>query len=95
MPNIADGGSQLPLFHIVGFTGHRHVESPELIAKAIDSALQFLQQTPGEWVALASVAEGCDQLFREAGPAPRAVVACHPAHARGGVLARLHAREME
>jgi SMODS and SLOG-associating 2TM effector domain 1 len=63
MQKIADGGSQLPLFHIVGFTGHRQVESPELIAKAIDSALQFLQQTPGEWVALASVAEGCDQLF--------------------------------
>lgn len=58
-----EGGSQLPLFHIVGFTGHRHVESPELIARALDSALEWLQQTPGEWVALASVAEGCDQLF--------------------------------
>lgn len=64
MPNAAGGGSQLPLFHIVGFTGHRHVASPELIAGAIGSALELLQQqTRGEWVALASVAQGCDQLF--------------------------------
>jgi hypothetical protein len=64
MSTPADGASQLPLFHIVGFTGHRHVESPELIAAAIGAALEQLQQqTSGEWVALASVAQGGDQLF--------------------------------
>lgn len=66
MPNSVDRGSQLPLFHIVGFTGHRLVESPALIAAALGDAIDLLQQqTPGEWVALASVAQGSDQLFVE------------------------------
>jgi len=64
MSNVAGSGSQLPLFHIVGFTGHRQVAQPALIAEAIAEALQFIQQhSSGEWVALASVAQGSDQLF--------------------------------
>lgn len=57
-------GSQLPLYHIVGFTGHRHVSAPAIIALAIDSAIELLQQrTSGAWVALSSLAQGSDQLF--------------------------------
>ena len=64
MPDASAGASQLPLFHIVGFTGHRRVEAPAIIAQAIDDALEMLQKSAaGEWVALASVAQGSDQLF--------------------------------
>jgi len=64
MQNNNSAGSQLPLFHFVGFTGHRHIDDPELIARAIGEALDSLRKdTPGDWVALASVAEGGDQLF--------------------------------
>jgi hypothetical protein len=64
MPNAAGTGSQLPMFHIVGFTGHRQIVAPEVISAAIDEAIQLLhKRTPGEWVALASVAQGSDQLF--------------------------------
>jgi hypothetical protein len=56
--------SQLPLFHIVGFTGHRQIADPQLIGSAIDDALDFLKREAlGEWVVLSSVAEGGDQLF--------------------------------
>jgi hypothetical protein len=65
MPNNNAGpGSQLPLFHVVGFTGHRQIEHADVVARAIGEALDFLRaQTPGEWVALASAAAGGDQLF--------------------------------
>lgn len=57
-------GSQLPLFHIVGFTGHRQITNSPAISQAIGEALDFLRASAGgEWVALASVAEGGDQLF--------------------------------
>ncbi len=59
---------KLPLFHMVGFTGHRHLGDPEGAALAIRSALDaLLREVPGEWIALSSVARGSDQLFvREA-----------------------------
>jgi hypothetical protein len=62
------GNSQLPVFHIVGFTGHRQLDDPARVAGAIGAALDFLRGiTTDEWVALSSVAEGSDQLFvREA-----------------------------
>jgi hypothetical protein len=64
MSNNNGAGSQLPLFHIVGFTGHRQIEHPQKIASAIGEAVDYLRaNAPGEWVALASVAEGGDQLF--------------------------------
>ena len=68
MSNPNPGNSQLPVFHIVGFTGHRQLEDPARAAGAIGAALDFLRGlTSDEWVALSSVAEGSDQLFvREA-----------------------------
>lgn len=60
--------SQLPLFHVVGFTGHRQLADPAGAAQAIQAALRQLgQDFPGQWLALSSVAAGSDQLFvREA-----------------------------
>lgn len=56
--------SQLPLFHIVGFSGHRQVADKAGAAKAILAALEALRrEAPGEWIGLSSVAIGSDQLF--------------------------------
>ena len=59
---------RLPLFHVVGFTGHRQLANEEDAASAIREALESLQrEIPGEWIALSSIADGSDQLFsREA-----------------------------
>ena len=56
--------SELPLFHVVGFSGHRSVENPAGIARSITTALELLRkEVPGEWLALSSVADGSDQMF--------------------------------
>jgi hypothetical protein len=56
--------SELPLFHVVGFTGHRSVADPAGVARAITAALESLRaEAPGEWLALSSVADGSDQMF--------------------------------
>src|ERR1022692_1067819 len=56
--------SETPLFHVVGFSGHRQIIDPDGLAKAIAAALESLRQrAPGEWLGLSSVAEGGDQLF--------------------------------
>lgn len=56
--------SQLPLFHVVGFSGHRSLTDPAATATAIRQALGSLQkEAAGEWIALSSVAAGSDQLF--------------------------------
>jgi hypothetical protein len=56
--------SALPLFHVVGFSGHRQLADADAVAQAVTGALQSLQQEArGEWVALSSVATGSDQLF--------------------------------
>jgi SMODS and SLOG-associating 2TM effector domain 1 len=55
---------RLPEFHVVGFSGHRHLADPIGAAKAIHGALASLrQEVPGEWIALSSIAHGGDQLF--------------------------------
>jgi hypothetical protein len=55
---------RLPQFHVVGFTGHRHLADPAGAAAAIARALASLcKEMPGEWVALSSIAGGADQLF--------------------------------
>jgi hypothetical protein len=55
---------KLPQFHVVGFTGHRHLADPVGAAKAIRVALESLRkEVPGEWIALSSIAGGSDQLF--------------------------------
>ena len=56
--------SQLPLFHVVGFSGHRHVADKDRAAKAIRAALETLRrEVPGEWIGVSSVAVGSDQAF--------------------------------
>jgi hypothetical protein len=58
--------SELPLFHVVGFSGHRQLARPAEIGDAIASVLDELKrEVAGEWIALSSVAEGGDQLFAE------------------------------
>ena len=60
------GASTLPLFRVVGFSGHRQVADPIAAARAITTALGLLrQEAPGEWIGLSSVATGSDQLFVE------------------------------
>jgi hypothetical protein len=55
---------RLPQFHVVGFTGHRHLDDAAGSAHAIRGALDALRrEIPGEWIALSSVAGGSDQLF--------------------------------
>lgn len=55
---------RLPQFHMVGFTGHRHLTDPAGAAAAIRGALDALRrEVPGEWIALSSIAGGSDQLF--------------------------------
>ncbi len=55
---------QLPIFHVVGFSGHRVLENPTGIAKVIGLELEGLRREGvGEWIALSSVAAGSDQLF--------------------------------
>ena len=54
----------IPLFHVVGFSGHRQIIDPDGLAKATTAALEILRSLAhGEWLGLASVAEGGDQLF--------------------------------
>ena len=61
-PDAAAG--RLPLFNVVGFTGHRQLADPEAAARAIREALaSLLRDLPGEWIALSSIARGSDQLF--------------------------------
>lgn len=57
--------AQRPLFHVVGFSGHRHILDSTAAARAALEALRH--EGTGEWIALSSVAAGADILFaREA-----------------------------
>ncbi len=63
-PASTGTAGKLPQFHVVGFTGHRHLEDPAGAASAIRGALESVQgEIPGEWIALSSIAGGGDQLF--------------------------------
>ena len=56
--------SELPLFHVVGFSGHRQLADTASAAAVIKQALETLRsEAHGEWIALSSVAIGSDQLF--------------------------------
>jgi hypothetical protein len=58
--------SAIPIFHVVGFTGHRQLADPAAAAQAITAALKSLQtEGAGEWIGLSSIATGSDQLFVE------------------------------
>jgi hypothetical protein len=56
--------SELPLFHVVGFSGHRQLEDHEGVGRAIGDSLKALRsEVPGEWIAFSSVADGGDKAF--------------------------------
>jgi hypothetical protein len=58
------GTSELPLFHVVGFSGHRLLADPPGVGRSVRAALEQLRrEVPGEWIALSSVAEGSDSVF--------------------------------
>ena len=65
---MTEPSSQLPQFHVIGFTGHRQLADPARISASIRSALTDLKHAaPGEWLALSSIAAGSDMIFaREA-----------------------------
>jgi hypothetical protein len=54
----------LPLFHVVGFSGHRQVDQAGKAAAAIRKELESLKgDGSGHWIALSSVAVGGDSIF--------------------------------
>lgn len=54
----------LPLFHVVGFTGHRQLNDIDGVARAVRAELEALRkESPGEWIALSSAAAGADLIF--------------------------------
>ena len=58
--------SSLPVFHVIGFSGHRVVANPAAVQRVIGETLAALRaERVGEWLALASVAAGSDQIFVE------------------------------
>ena len=58
--------SLLPPSWIVGFTGHRHLRSPERVKQTIASVLHSLRaEIPGRLVGYSSIAIGADTLFAE------------------------------
>ncbi len=55
---------QLPIFHVVGFTGHRQLGDQVRIERALVEILTDLRREPKvEWLALSSIAAGSDMLF--------------------------------
>ena len=55
---------QLPIFHVVGFTGHRQLENRARVEQALLEVLTGLRAEQGvEWLALSSVAAGSDMVF--------------------------------
>lgn len=58
--------NQLPLFHVVGFTGHRELADMDGVAQAIRAQLVWLRKEhPAQWIAGSSIASGADTLFAE------------------------------
>ena len=63
-PTAPSHSSQLPLFHVVGFSGHRQVADEAGVATALRTSLEALRrEVAGEWIGLSSVAVGGDQMF--------------------------------
>lgn len=58
------GSSELPLFHVVGFTGHRQLADGAKAERYVRGALETLRgEAAGEWIGLSSAAAGSDLLF--------------------------------
>jgi hypothetical protein len=71
--------ASLPLYRVVGFTGHRQLGAWPRAAEFIGLAIDTLRgEAPGEWLAVSSAAAGSDLLFArrvlEAGLAWQAVL---------------------
>ena len=63
---------QLPIFHVIGFTGHRHIENPTALEATLSQVLGEFTARPGvEWMALSSAAAGADLAFARAALAKR------------------------
>ncbi len=55
---------QLPIFHVVGFTGHRQLRDAAGLERVMREVLGNLRAEAGvEWIALSSAAAGSDILF--------------------------------
>jgi hypothetical protein len=64
MTNTARMSDQLPIFHVVGFTGHRQLRDVEGVERVLREVLSGLGAEKGvEWLALSSVAAGSDLVF--------------------------------
>lgn len=56
--------TQLPQFHVVGFTGHRQLADSAIAGRCIAEAITSLREgSPEEWLATSSAAAGSDLLF--------------------------------
>lgn len=63
-PAMPEATSKLPLFHVVGFTGHRQLRDAAKSAGCIREALETLRREgSGEWIGVSSAAAGSDVLF--------------------------------
>ena len=58
---------QLPVFRVVGFTGHRQLKDAVGVQRLLGEVLTELRtDAKVEWLALSSIAEGADMLFARA-----------------------------
>jgi hypothetical protein len=76
--------SQLPQFHVVGFTGHRQLADWDKARACVAEALAGLhREAPGEWIGVSSSAAGSDLVFAQtilgAGQAWQAILPLPPA----------------
>jgi hypothetical protein len=57
--------SDLPQFKFIGFSGHRDLRDPALVAKVLAGAVERIRATgaKAEWIGISSVASGADTLF--------------------------------
>ncbi len=58
--------NELPLFHVVGFTGHRQLGKWPQAAEYLRASLDRLfGEAPGEWIGISSAAAGGDLVFAQ------------------------------
>ena len=56
--------TQLPVFRVIGFTGHRQLRDRAAVERVLSEVLTGLRAEAGmEWLARSSIAEGADMLF--------------------------------
>lgn len=54
----------IPLYHVIGFTGHRDLADPAAVGVVIREQVgQLARDYPANWTALSSVASGADTIF--------------------------------